>query len=129
MIECEKLDEYLRDHAVALVNSVWHGIDWRNVGSRRRMRIYEEFTNKIRSAAHAGRISVFYDALCRKMDSNPTGMWGDDALKTIQSIEAHKLDLDALELIISDTQYIVLLMRDINEKYKQEDIDKEQAEL
>jgi len=118
MIECEILDEHLREHAVTLINSVWHGINWDNVSSRRRMRIYDEFTNKIRSAAHAGRISKFYDKLCRSMDSNPPEMWGMNALKTIKDIEENKYDLDILELILSETQYLVLLMREQNDELK-----------
>ena len=114
MIECEILDEHLRIHAVTLINSVWHGINWDTVGSRRRMRIYDEFTNKIRSAAHAGRISKFYDKLCRSMDSNPPELWGKRALEAIKDIEAEKHDLDILELIISETQYLVLLLREQN---------------
>lgn len=118
MIECEILDEHLRTHAVTLANSAWHGINWDNVGSRRRMRIYDEFTNKIRSAAHAGRISKFYDKLCRSMDSNPGAMDGKKALEAIKDIEEKKHDLDILELIISETQYIVLLMREQNNELK-----------
>lgn len=118
MIECEILDEHLRKHAVTLTNCVWHGINFDNVGSRRRMRIYDEFTNKIRSAAHAGRISKFYDRLCRSMDSSPPEIWGGQALKAIRDIEENKHDLDILELIISETQYIVLLMREQNNELK-----------
>jgi len=126
MIECEVLDEHLRKHAVTLINSVWHGINFDNVGSRRRMRIYEEFTNKIRSAAHAGRISKFYDRLCRSMDSSPPQMRGSEALEAIKDIEEKKHDLDILELIISETQYIVLLMRDQNNELK---IDRKQRKV
>ncbi|OYT63164.1 hypothetical protein B6U67_03395 [Methanosarcinales archaeon ex4484_138] len=126
MIECEILDEHLREHAVTLINSVWHGINWDNVGSRRRMRIYDEFTNKIRSAAHSGRISKFYDKLCRSMDSNPPELWGKRALDTIKDIEENKYDLDILELILSETQYLVLLMREQNDELK---TDKKQQKL
>jgi len=118
MIECEVLDEHLRKHAVTLVNSVWHGINWDNIGRRRRMRIYDEYTNKIRSAAHAGRISKFYDKICRSMDSNPGAADGMKALEAIKDIEEKKHDIDILELIISETQYIVLLMRDQNNELK-----------
>lgn len=118
MIECELLDEHLRKHAVTLVNCVWHGINFDNVGSRRRMRIHDEFTSKIRSAAHAGRTSKFYDRLCRNMDSSPPELWGSRALDAIRDIETHKHDLDILELIISETQYIVLLMREQNNELK-----------
>jgi hypothetical protein len=118
MIECEILNEKLREYAVTLINSVWHGINWDNIGNRRRMRIYSEYTNKIRSAAHAGRISVFYNRLCRSMDSYPPETWTKKTLDAIDEIEMNKYDLDLLELIINETQYIVLLMRDNNNELK-----------
>jgi len=52
------------------------------------------------------------------MDSNPPEMWGMNALKTIKDIEENKYDLDILELILSETQYLVLLMREQNDELK-----------
>lgn len=120
MIECEKLDEYLRTAALDVVEAVWHGIDWKSIGSRRRMRIYDEYAAKIRSAAHTGRFTHFYGNLCRKMESAPAGKWAAQARTAIQRIEEYGFDLDVLELIIAENYYIVLLLREQNEIRKAE---------
>lgn len=114
-IECERMDEELRKDALDVIESVWHGINWDSVGSRRRMRIYDEYAAKIRSAAHTGRFTQFYGNLCRKMEAAPYGEWAEKARIAIQRIEKHSLDLDVLELIIDENQYLVLLLREQNE--------------
>lgn len=119
-IECERMDDELRKDALAVVESVWHGINWDSVGSRRRMRIYDEYVAKIRSAAHTGRFTHFYGNLCRKMESSPFGEWAEQAREAIKRIEKHELDLDILELIISEDQYLVLLLREQNDIKKAE---------
>jgi len=121
-IECERIDDELRADALNVVEAVWHGINWDAVGSRRRMRIYDEFADKIRSAAHTGRFTHFYGNLCRKMEAAPYGEWAMQARTAIQRIEKHELDLDILEMIIAETQYLVaenqylvLLLREQND--------------
>jgi len=114
-VECENMNEELRKDALDIVESVWHGIDWKSVGGRRRMKIYDEYTAKIRSAAHTGRFTSFYGNLCRKMESSPYGDWAVQARTAITRIEKHSLDLDILELIIDEHQYLVLLLREKNE--------------
>lgn len=117
-IECERLDEELRQQALGVIEAVWHGIDWDLVGSRRRMRIYDEFAAKIRSAAHTGRFAQFYGNLCRKMESAPNGEWAAQARESIQRIEEYDFDLDVLELMIAENQYLVLLLRESNDVRK-----------
>ncbi|MEA3324441.1 MAG: hypothetical protein U9Q37_04800 [Euryarchaeota archaeon] len=114
-VECERMDEELRKQAFGVIEAVWHGINWDSVGSRRRMRIYDEFAAKIRSAAHAGRFTHFYGNLCRKMEAAPYGEWAVQAREAINQIEKRSLDLDVLELIIAENQYLVLLLREQNE--------------
>lgn len=117
-IECERMDEELRKDALDVIETVWHGLNWENIGSRRRMRIYDEFVAKIRSAAHTGRFSQFYGNLCRKIGSAPPDEWAAQAREAIQRIEERKLDLDILELIIDEDQYLILLLREKNDMYK-----------
>ena len=114
-IECERMDEELRQQAFAVIESVWHGINWDSIGSRRRMRIYDEFADKIRSAAHTGRFTHFYGNLCRKMEAAVYGEWAEQARTAIQRIEKYELDLDVLEMIIAENQYLVLLLREQND--------------
>jgi len=114
-IECERMDEELRQQALAVIESVWHGINWDSIGSRRRMRIYDEFADKIRSAAHTGRFTHFYGNLCRKMEAAVYGEWAEQARTAIQRIEKYELDLDVLEMIIAENQYLVLLLREQND--------------
>lgn len=119
-IECERMDGELRQQALGVIEAVWHGINWDSVGSRRRMRIYDEYAAKIRSAAHTGRFTQFYGNLCRKMESAPYGEWAGQARDAIKRIEKHSLDLDVLELIIAENQYLVLLLREQNDVRKAE---------
>jgi GH43 family beta-xylosidase len=124
-IECERRDAELRDDALNVVEAVWHGINWESVASRRRMKIYDEYAAKIRSSAHTGRFTHFFGNLCRKMESSPTGKWAEQARIAIERIEKYQLDLDVLELIIAENQYLVLLLRERNETRKAE---REEAE-
>lgn len=116
--ECEKLDIELRANALDVVEGVWMGIDWKTISTRRRMRIYDEYTAKIRSAAHTGRFTSFYGGLCRKMESSPRGEWAQQTRAAIQNIEKRGFDIDILELIINEYQYIVLLLRERNDARK-----------
>lgn len=124
-IECERRDAELRDDALNVVEAIWHGINWESVATRRRMKIYDEYAAKIRSSAHTGRFTHFFGNLCRKMESSPTGKWAEQARIAIERIEKYQLDLDVLELIIAENQYLVLLLRERNETRKAE---REEAE-
>jgi hypothetical protein len=59
------------------------------------------------------------------MESSPTGKWAEQARIVIERIEKYQLDLDVLELIIAENQYLVLLLRERNETRKAE---REEAE-
>jgi len=118
-MECEKLQEKLRSDAVMIITSIWRGIDWDSVSSRRRMKIYEEYENKIKSASMTGKISVFLNKLCEKMDSNISGADAPKVLKVIRNIEAQGLDLELLDILRSESAYIVLLMREANNELKE----------
>lgn len=63
--------EEQRKAALALVDAVWRGVDWEKVGGRRRMGIYTEFTNKVRSAAYVADLHLFINRLAGKMGSTP----------------------------------------------------------
>ncbi len=118
-MECEKIKEKLRAQAVDLISSVWHGINWDSVGSRRRMKIYEEYENKIRSASMTGKVSIFLNKLCEKMDSNISGSDAPRVLEVVRDIEAQDLDLELLDVLRSESALIVLLMREANNELKE----------
>lgn len=124
-IECERMDAELRKDALDLIEAIWHGIDWESVTGKRRMKIYDEYAAKIRSSAHTGRFTHFFGNLCRKMESLPQGKWAQQARISIERVEKHELDLDVLELIMDENQYLVLLLRDRNDTRKAE---REEAE-
>lgn len=124
-IECERRDAELRNDALNVIEAVWHGINWDSVAARRRMKIYDEYAAKIRSSAHTGRFTHFFGNLCRKMESSPAGEWAKQARTAIERIEKYELDLDVLELIMVENQYLVLLLRERNETRKTE---REEAE-
>lgn len=118
-MECEKIKEKLRNDAVSLISVVWRGINWDNVGSRRRMKIYDEYANKIKSAAHTGKVSQFLEKLCEKMDSTPAGADAPKVLEIIRGVEVDDLDLEILDILRSETELIVLLMREANNELKE----------
>lgn len=124
-IECERRDAELREDALNVIEAVWHGINWESVSGKRRMKIYDEYAAKIRSSAHTGRFTHFFGNLCRKMESAPAGDWARQARTAIERIEKYELDLDVLELIMVENQYLVLLLRERNETRKAE---REEAE-
>jgi len=49
------------------------------------------------------------------MEAAPYGEWAEQAREAIQRIEKHELDLDVLEMIIAENQYLVLLLREQND--------------
>jgi hypothetical protein len=118
-MECEQIKTKLRQDAVSLISCCWRGIDWENVGARRRMKIYEEFAAKIKSATATGTLSHFLEKLCQKMDANISGADAPTVLKIIRDVETDDLDLEILDILRSDTEYIVLLMREANNELKE----------
>ncbi len=117
-MECEQLQEKLRQDAVAIISSVWHGINWDSVSSRRRMKIYEEYQNKIKSAARTGKLSNFIEKLVEKMDSGILGADAADVLKIIREVENNDHDLDILDILRSETALLILIMRDMQDELK-----------
>lgn len=118
-MDCEKIKEKLRQDAVSLVSSVWHGINFDNISNRRRMKIYDEFANKIKSASATGKTSQFLEKLCEKMDSNIIEADAGKVLEVVRDIEAQDLDLEILDVLRSETELIVLLMREANNELKE----------
>ena len=78
------------------------------------MKIYDEFANKIKSASATGKTSQFLEKLCEKMDSNIIEVDAPKVLAVIRDIEAEDLDLEILDVLRSETELIVLLMREAN---------------
>jgi len=118
-MDCEKIKENLRQDAVSLVSAVWHGINFDNISSRRRMKIYDEFANKIKSASATGKTSQFLEKLCEKMNSNIIDVDAPKVLEVIRDIETQDLDLEILDVLRSETELIVLLMREANNELKE----------
>jgi len=121
--ECEKLSEQLRQDVVTVIEAVWKSIDWDKVSSRRRMKIYEEYQNKIKSASQVGKVSHFLEKLCSKMDCTLSDTNSANVLEIIRNIEKEELDLEFLNTCRNETQLLVLLMRErraeLNENSKQ----------
>ncbi len=117
--ECEKISEQLRQDVVTIIESVWKSIDWDKVSSRRRMKIYEEYQNKIKSSAHVGKASHFLEKLCSKMDCTLSGTNASIVLDIIKKVEQDNLDLEFLNTCRSETQLLVLLMREKNQELKE----------
>jgi hypothetical protein len=83
------------------------------------MKIYDEFANKIKSASATGKTSQFLEKLCEKMDSNIIEADAGKVLEVIRDIEAQDLDLEILDILRSETELVVLLMREDNNELKE----------
>jgi len=117
-MECEQLQEKLRSDAVTIITSIWHGINWDSVSSRRRMKIYEEYQQKIKSAARTGKLSQFIEKLAEKMDSTVSGVDASEVLKIVREVESNDYDLEILDILRSETALLVLMMRDVQGELK-----------
>jgi hypothetical protein len=103
----------LREKALRLVMSVWKCINWDNISPSRRMRIYDELTSKIKSAAltsslssMAARLQEKWGVRCVKDDSILDIIDGDDSGKV-------------LNVLREETQIIVLMLRVAIEKERE----------
>ncbi len=117
-MECEQLQEKLRQDAVTIITSIWRGIDWESVSSRRRMKIYEEYQNKIKSAARTGKLSNFVEKLAEKMNGTVSGADAPEVLKIVKEVESYDHDLEILDILRSETALLILLMREAQGELK-----------
>jgi hypothetical protein len=117
-MECEQLQEKLRQDAVTIISAVWRGIEWDSVSSRRRMKIYEEYQNKIKSATRIGKLSQFIEKLTEKIDSTISGADMSNILRIIKEVETNDHDLEILDILRSETALLVLMMRDMQGELK-----------
>lgn len=117
-MECEQLQEKLRTSAILIITSIWHGINWDNISSRRRMKIYDEFAAKIKSAARTGTLSHFIEKLAEKMDSTVSGADAPEVLRIVKEVEKEDYDLEILDILRSETALLVLMMRDAQGELK-----------
>lgn len=80
------------------------------------MRIYDEYTSKIRSASHTNSLKKFTEKLCAKMGVVGIGGKAEDRRKVLGIIKAN--DLEVLEILREETQLVVLMMREVIEDRK-----------
>lgn len=97
-----------------LIYLIWRAISWDNISSSRRMKIYDEFTSKIKSAASTNSIAKFTERLCAKLGIRSIS--GDIGVRSL----LEKNDPEVLALLRDETQFVVLLMREIIEAKKEE---------
>lgn len=91
--------------AMELIYAAWRSIPWDTVSPMRRMKIYDEYTSKIKSSACALSLAVFVERLCAKMGIRSI----DDTSIAPIVAENSEAVLDALR---NETQFVVLLMRE-----------------
>ncbi|MFW9872535.1 MAG: hypothetical protein ACFFG0_05480 [Candidatus Thorarchaeota archaeon] len=109
----EKQTEEYRTAAVKFIIAVWSHINWDNVGTNRRMRIYDELASKIKSAAMTNNLNKFLEKFMLK--------WGvrsvSDAkiLKIIAEYDHNEL----LNILRNDTAIIILMLRESQELKKE----------
>lgn len=88
------------------------------------MKIYDEYTSKIKSASSMNSLKRFVERLCAKMGIRSIS---DTALTAILTEERE----DVLSALREETQYVVLLMREVVEKKQVEraDIEKDTNDM
>ena len=81
------------------------------------MKIYDEFTSKIKSCSRVNTLSKFVEKLCAKMGC--TGIHGnkDERKKVLFVIKQNNVYI--LSLLRKETQFVVLLMRELIEEKKE----------
>lgn len=107
----DRLKEY-RESARDIILAVWTKIDWDNVSPSRRMKIYDELSSKIRSAALTSDLHKFLSRLCDKMGvrsiSDPR------VLKIFECINHAEM----LKILREETSFVILMLRETQEAKK-----------
>jgi hypothetical protein len=98
--------------AAELVLPVWRAMDWDSVSPRRRMGIYDELQQKIRSAAHCATLPQFVSRLADGM--------GAIALSDPRVVEIcdSGMDEELLSVLRDEAHIVVLLLRQTQEIWK-----------
>ena len=99
-------EDKLEKDCVYLLKSVWKNIDFQNMPKRRRMNIYNEFANKVRSATLTSNLQKFIEQLSKKMGVK---LITDKRILDIIRNNDHSQMLDLLR---TETTYLILLMRE-----------------
>lgn len=94
-----------REAIIEILLNVWRNIDWDNMSQSRLMRVYDEFASKLLASTGVPTKEAFLNKICEK--------WG------IRSLTNEKLlgiidkfsDVELLETIRNEAQYLVLMLR------------------
>lgn len=81
-------DEKLYMLAVDLLEAVWRSLDHASMNSSRRLRIWDEFGNRIRASSHAESLAAFVETLARKLGVTELRAQAPQTLKKIEADEA-----------------------------------------
>jgi len=96
------IDEY-RDRCLTILKSLWREIDWDKISIRRRMNIYEEMANKIKSSALTSNLFCFIENMMKKFE---IGVISDLAVIDI----CKNYDHQALLRIFREETFLLVLM-------------------
>lgn len=78
------------------------------------MKIYDEFSSKVKSSASCESLSKFLDRICNKMEVR--SIPEDPSIRNL----IRSNDQEVLSVLREETQFCVLLMREIIEGNKEE---------
>ncbi|OPY24773.1 MAG: hypothetical protein A4E26_00127 [Methanobacterium sp. PtaU1.Bin097] len=131
-MSCEfKQDEpFLEEAGIKTVESLWKGIDFDGMPPRRLRNIYNEYKNKLKSAAFSNTYSEFITNMC-----SPDGGMDIKSLPKIENrliagieeeLVKRKLQNDFLEYVVGNYGTLVIKLR---AKKDLENEDKEQCQL
>ena len=110
-------DAQRRDAVIRIALGVWYEIDWNSIkGTQRLMGIWDEFANKLMSAAHAPNKYVFLNKLCHS--------WGISSITDPEVLSSMDLlsDHELIDTIRNELMYIILKMRAVKESTKKDNV-------
>ena len=94
--------------------AIWRRIDWNKISPARRMKIYDELVAKIKSSAMTNNLEKFVDKLCQKM--GVLSIWERGLVDLFAAIDHAEM----LRTFREDAMFIVLMLREYNQKEKEE---------
>ena len=108
-MELIKTKQELREACLNILRAVWLEIDWNNVSSSRRIKIYDEFLSKMVASYNVNTIAKFVENICRK--------WGirDIRHEKILEVERNFSDKEILNTLRIEPRMLILLLREEND--------------
>ncbi len=97
-----------REKTVDILQAIWNSVDWQSFPQSLRVKVYDLFASRIKSAALTSSLPIFVETLCKKM-----GVRSISNEKIVDVIKDKKNNA-LLKLFREETALLVLMMRERN---------------